>query len=182
MRYKSGMKLYASIVFLTLAAASQAPGAVADSAPNGFTSKLEFQVKASPAAVYGKLLHNVGEWWEPAHTFSGNSANLSIEEKVMGCFCEKLPGGGMVRHLEVVYLDPAKALVFSGALGPMQSMGVTGSLAIRLTPAESGTRLEVQYAVGGYRPQGLDTMAAVVDGVLLAQFTHLKNLVETGKP
>ncbi len=28
----------------------------------------------------------------------------------MGCFCERLPNQGGVRHMEVVYLDPGKVL------------------------------------------------------------------------
>ncbi len=50
-----------------------------------------FAIQASPDEVYSKLVHNVGSWWDPAHTISNDAANLSIEEKPMGCFCEKLP-------------------------------------------------------------------------------------------
>jgi hypothetical protein len=57
----------------------------------------------------------------PSHTFSGNAHNLSIEEKAMGCFCEKLPDGGGVSHMEVVYFAPGKTLRLSGALGPLNT-------------------------------------------------------------
>ena len=69
---------------------------VLDSAGNGFTVKVAFTVKAAPADVYNKLVHDIGEWWNPEHTFSGSAHNLSIDDKPMGCFCEKLPGGGGV--------------------------------------------------------------------------------------
>src|ERR1700734_3347887 len=76
--------------------------AVADSAANGFTVKLELNIQAPPQQVYGSLVHNVGDWWNSMHTFSGDAHNLSIDDKAMGCFCEKLADGGSVRHLEVV--------------------------------------------------------------------------------
>src|SRR5260221_553575 len=112
----------------------------------------------------------------------GDSHNLSIEEKPMGCFCEKLPNQGAVRHMEVVYLVPGKSLVLSGALGPLQSLAATGSMTIQLSAAEGGTKLAVGYAVTGYLPAGMNTWAAPVDAVITEQFSRLKNLVERGDP
>jgi uncharacterized protein YndB with AHSA1/START domain len=162
---------------------SAAPGraAVADSGGNGFTVKLELSIQAPPQEVYGRLVHNVGDWWNPMHTFSGDSHNLSIEDKAMGCFCEKLADGGSVKHLEVVNADPGKRLVLSGALGPLQSIAAGGSLTIQLAAAGGGTKLGVVYTVAGYLPAGMNTWAAPVDSVLTEQFTRLKSLVETGK-
>ena len=79
---------------------------VADSSAAGFTVKISIPVAAQPAEAYRNLIHNVGDWWDSNHTFSGDAHNLSIEEKSMGCFCEKLPGGGAVRHLELI--NPAR--------------------------------------------------------------------------
>jgi len=154
---------------------------VADSAPNGFTSKITLQIQAAPETVYAQLIQ-VGRWWDSAHTLSGDSKNLSIEEKPGGCFCEKLPNGGGARHLQVLNLVPGKTLVLSGGLGPLQSMAVTGALTIQLAPSEGGTKLQVTYAVGGYLAEGMNTLAAPVDGVLTAQFRRLKNLIEQGTP
>lgn len=153
-----------------------------DSSAGGFTVKTTLTIQAAPAVVYERLVHNVGEWWSSAHTFSGDAHNLSIKDQAMGCFCETLPDGGAVRHMEVINAAPGKRLVMSGALGPLQSMAVTGSMQIRLSPADGGTKLEVTYAVGGYVPAGLSTWAAPVDGVLAEQFTRLKNYVEHGDP
>jgi len=159
-----------------------APAEVIDSSPSGFTVKLKIAIQAPPAEVYQRLVHHVGDWWNPAHTYSGDAHNLSIEEKPLGCFCEKLPGGGGVRHMEVIYLAPGKALGLSGGLGPLQTMAVTGSMRFVISPAESGSELEVTYAVGGYLKPGLDSLAKPVDGVLLEQITRLKNYTEHGSP
>ncbi len=139
------------LVFIGAMALSGAPihAAVADSGPGGFTVKLELNIQAPPEEVYGRLVHNVGDWWSAAHTFSGESHNLSIDDKAMGCFCEKLADGGSVRHMEVVNADPGKRLVFNGALGPLQSIAAAGSLTIQLAAAGEGTKLGVEYAVAG---------------------------------
>jgi hypothetical protein len=80
--------------------------------------KITLSIHAAPADVYRSLIH-VGDWWNSQHTYSGSSRNLSIEEKPMGCFCEKLPTGGGVRHMEVVHVVPGKMLGMTGALGPL---------------------------------------------------------------
>jgi uncharacterized protein YndB with AHSA1/START domain len=170
-----------SVIGAALLATMPMHAAVADSAANGFTVKLEFNIQAPPQKVYRQLVHDVGDWWNSMHSFSGDAHNLSIDDKAMGCFCEKLPSGGSVKHLEVVYADPGKKLVFSGALGPLQSIAATGSLIIQLSAAGDGTKLSVDYTVTGYMAAGMNTWAAPVDSVLNEQFTRLKSLVETGK-
>jgi hypothetical protein len=166
---------------LLAAAAMHAGAAVADSAPNGFTLKVTVDIKAAPGIVYDKVVNNIGGWWDPAHTFSGNSANLSIEEKALGCFCEKVKGG-MSRNMQVIYFVPDETLVMTGAPGLLRDMAATATMSIGFAAAEGGTRVSVIYAVGGYSPSGLDKLAGMVDGVLLAQFTRLKNFIEKGKP
>ena len=157
-----------------------ARAAVTDSSANGFTDKIELTIQAPPQDVYRRVVNNVGDWWNSMHTFSGDAHNLSIDAKAMGCFCEKLSSGGSVRHMEVVYADPGKKLVFSGALGPLQSIAATGSLTIQLAAAGDGTKLTVVYTVTGYVPAGMNSWAEPVDSVLGEQLTRLKSLIETG--
>jgi uncharacterized protein YndB with AHSA1/START domain len=169
------------VIGAVLLAAIPLRAAVADSAANGFTVKLELNIQAPPQEVYRRLVQNVGDWWNSMHTFSGDAHNLSIDDKAMGCFCEKLPSGGSVRHMEVVYADPGKKLVLSGALGPLQSIAATGSMIIQLSAAGEGTKLSVVYTLTGYVAAGMNTWAAPVDSVLTEQFTRLKSLIENGK-
>jgi hypothetical protein len=163
-------------------AAFGARAEVVDSSSNGFTVKVALTMKAAPADVYKKLVHEVGEWWNPAHTFSGSARNLSIDDKPMGCFCEKFPSGGGVRHLEVVFAAPGKSLVMTGGLGPMQSIAATGSMKIQLTAAEGATKFEMVYSVVGYLAAGMQIWAKPSDGMLSEQFTRLQNYVERGNP
>lgn len=155
---------------------------VADSSSTGFTVKTSITIQASPAEVYRRLVHNVADWWNPQHTFSGDARNLSIEEKPMGCFCETLPDRGAVRHMEVLRFAPAKTLVLSGALGPLQSMAAAATMTIQFSPGDTGTKMDVTYSVAGYLQVGMNTWAAPVDSVVTEQFTRLKNYVEHGSP
>jgi hypothetical protein len=155
---------------------------VVDSAVGGFTVRTTLNIKAAPADVYTSLITGVGKWWDSAHTFSHDARNMSIDGKPMGCFCEKLPGGGGVRHMEVVYADPGKGLVMSGALGPLLSQAAAGSMEIHMTAAPEGTKLAVTYAVTGYLPAGMSSWAAPVDSVINQQFNRLKNYIERGDP
>ena len=155
---------------------------VADSAAGGFTIKITMTIEAAPPVVYDRLVHHVGDWWNAEHSYSGDAHNLSIEEKPMGCFCEKLPNNGGVRHAEVLYVQPGKMLVLSGALGPLQKFGATGTLTFVVAPLHRDTRLEVIYAVGGYLPDGLNTWAEPSNAMLTDQIMRLKSYVETGNP
>jgi uncharacterized protein YndB with AHSA1/START domain len=151
---------------------------VVDSSSNGFTSKTTVVVAKPPAAAW-KSLVAFGRWWDPAHSYSGTSANLSLVAKPGGCLCEKLPGGG-VEHARVTYADPGKLLRLRGALGPLGAMGVSAVMTFELVEgkdADKGkTTITLTYAVGGYAPTGLDKLAKPVDGVLAHQLARLAAL------
>lgn len=173
-------KILLALIFC-IAAGALAAAEVADSSGGGFTVKTTFTIQASPEEVYRRLIH-IADWWDSAHTYSGDAHNMTIEEKAGGCFCEKLANGGSVRHLEVLFVAPGKTLRMGGGLGPLQGIASSGSMTIKLSPADGGTKLEMTYAVAGYLPSGMNTLAEPVDSVLTGQFTRLKNLSERGDP
>jgi hypothetical protein len=84
--------------------------------------------------------------------------------------------------MEVVNVAPGRTLRMSGGLGPLQGMASAGSMTIGLSPAPAGTKLELTYAVAGYLPAGMSTLATPVDSVLTDQFNRLKNFIERGDP
>lgn len=163
------------IALTVLALSSIAHADVVDSAPHGFTTKTTVVVAKSAARTW-KSLVKIGAWWDPAHSYSNKAANLSLDPRPGGCFCEKLPGGG-VQHATVVFADPGKLLRLRGALGPLGAMGLDAVLTFELvegTDADTGkTTVTLTYAVGGYAPGGLDKLAKVVDGVLAGQLARL---------
>lgn len=146
---------------------------------SGFEVREKVHVAAAPHAVYTAVL-TPKRWWDPEHTYSGDAGRMTLDPKAGGCWCESLPGGGAVEHLSVVYIAPGKAIRFRGALGPLQALGVAGSMTISLAAADGGTDLTLTYDVGGYVKDGFDDLSKGVDAVLGQQVARLKKLVETG--
>ncbi len=156
--------------------------AAAQTPSSGFVVRHTVVINAPGTGVYRALIQQIGEWWNPQHTYSGDSKNLSVEARPGGCFCETLPNGGGVEHLRVVYLAPDQMLRLSGGLGPLQAAGVTGSLSWKLTSTDSSTTVDVTYAVGGFMEGGLERIGPAVSAVIGEQAGRLKLFVETGKP
>lgn len=138
-------------------------------------------VAASPDKVYAALIHP-SRWWGSEHTFSGKAANMSLEAKAGGCWCEKLPRGGSAQHMTVVYVDPGKKLRLRGALGPFQGMAVDGAMTWTIEPADGGSDVTVTDNLSGSVDGGFQSLAPTVDGVLGEQIARLKQFIETGSP
>lgn len=157
-----------------------ASAAVADSTAGGFLVHHEALFHAPAADVYAALV-KIGSWWDGNHTWSGQAQNLSLDPRAGGCFCEKLPNGS-VQHMTVVYADPGKQLRLAGGLGPLQGLAASGAMTFALKGGDDGTRVTLDYMVGGYMPGGIGTLAHPVDGVIGVQLARAKRFVETGKP
>lgn len=171
----------ATWAFLLALAPAFAGAEVVDATGAGFTSRTTRVIAAGPADVYRALVGDIGRWWNPDHTYSGNAANLSLDDRAGGLFLEKLDSGGEVSHLTVVFADPGKTLRLAGGLGPLQALGVTGAMTWQLQPDISGTRVELTYVVGGYAPGGLEALASPVDQVVGEQLGRLQAYLERGR-
>lgn len=136
-------------------------------------------VRASPGRAYAATV-DIAHWWSADHTYSGNAANLHMDAKAGGCFCEKLAGGG-VEHMRVVLAMPGKLLRLSGGLGPLQSGALNGTLTFEFKPGADHNQIDVSYVVAGYIDGGLDKIAAGVDQVLGEQLQHLQQLANSDK-
>lgn len=147
--------------------------------PNGFETRATAIVAASPERVWQTLIAPA-QWWRKEHSWSGDAANLSIDPRAGGCFCERLPPDGGVEHARVVFARPARMLRMRGALGPLQGEAVVGTLTIALKKADSGTEVTLGYVVGGYIRGGMATIAPAVDGVLAEQLAALKERAAIG--
>ena len=71
---------------------------------------------------------------------------------------------------------------FSGALGPLQTSGVAGSMTWKLTGEANQTHVEFSYSVGGFIQGGFEKIAPAVEAMLREQLDRLKLFIETGKP
>lgn len=170
-----------AILLFSMAATAE----VVESSAAAMKVKEVVEIAAPVEKVYAAFVR-IGSWWDKEHTFSGDAANLSLDVRPGGCFCEKLPDGGGAMHLTVVFVAPNQRITLSGALGPLQTTGATGAMNFSFVPkpsgSEPGSQLTLVYSVGGYYPNGLQSVAAGVDEVLSQQMQRLKRLIESGSP
>lgn len=174
-----GRSAIAVVALAVAAGAAQAK--VAASGPTGFVVEHQVELKTDAKAAYDAFV-KVGSWWNASHSFSGDAKNLRIETKPGGCWCEKLPNGGFVKHMEVVHANPGKMLAFSGGLGPLQFMGVAGSLTVSFANANGVTAVKLRYDVGGRDDKNFEEISKAVDGVLAEQFARYAKVAAGGKP
>src|SRR5580765_4532028 len=103
-----------TVAVAIFAAASASPGGasaeVVSVATNGFAVRETAEIVGTPEKVYEALV-KPEKWWSSDHTFSQSAANLTLDARAGGCFCEALPGNGTVKHQEVVLALPGKQLV-----------------------------------------------------------------------
>lgn len=178
---------------LCFAACLSAPAfaEVIEEKDNGFVTKDEVVVSATPKETWLALISPAG-WWSSEHTWSADAENLRMTPQAGGCFCEKIPEvitedsftlEGSVEHMRVIQAYPERALRMVGALGPLQSEPVTGVLTIVLTEVEipagegeemgTGTRIVWEYNVGGPMRYEVPVISKAVDGVMSLQLAGL---------
>ena len=170
-----------TIFFATLILGAQAHNAsaeVIDADKHGFTLVNEVVVDATRAEAWSAAVDDVAGWWNADHTISGDSRLLSIDPRPLGCFCEST-GDGVV-HLIVTTASQDVILRMTGGLGPLGLMGVNGNMTWEFFDDEGGTRIRFTYAVGGYSPDGLDTIAGGVDYVIAEALSLLKDYIDGG--
>lgn len=163
-----------------LFAVASARADVVESGPSGFAIQHSVQIAAAPDRVYAALT-KPAKWWNSEHTFSGSAANLTLEARAGGCFCETW-NGGSVQHSVVVTAMPGKMLRLRGALGPFQGQGMDGALTFTFKQSGNGTQLTFENVLGGYMKGGIGKWPSLADAMLTEQMDRLKRYVETGSP
>ncbi len=168
---------------LLAAISSPAFAEVKAASDTGFNSVHIATVNASPEDIWQRLL-TPKDYWNRAHSWSGSSAGFYIDAQANGCFCElfqeadangKLKTVGSVEHMRVIFAQPGKVLRMQGALGPLQSEAVIGTLTVAMEPDKDsvGTRVSFSYVVGGYMRYKVSEIAPAVDKVLGEQFKNM---------
>ena len=168
---------------LFTATASPAFADVKAESESGFNVIHATTVNATPDEIWKRLL-SPKDYWNKAHSWSGSSAGFYIDAQANGCFCElfqeadasgKLKTVGSVEHMRVIFAQPGKVLRMQGALGPLQSEAVIGTLTVAIAPAKAGagTTVSFSYVVGGYMRYKVSEIAPAVDKVLGEQFKNM---------
>lgn len=171
-----------------IAALSTQPAAaeVIETKGDRFVTRDEATVTVSPRETWLALI-SPGKWWNAAHTWSGDAANLSLTPQGGGCFCERIPEtdtvreiglAGSAQHMTVVQSQPMKVLRMRGGLGPLQSEPAEGVLTITLQEtADRGTKMVWEYVVAGSMRYEVAAISKAVDGVMSEQMNRLADLL-----
>ena len=168
---------------LLAAISSPAFAEVKAASDTGFNSVHIATVDATPEEIWKRLL-TPKDYWNKAHSWSGSTAGFYIDAQANGCFCELIQEAdagsalktvGSVEHMRVIFAQPGKVLRLQGALGPLQSEAVMGTLTVAMEPAKdnAGTRVIFSYVVGGYMRYKVSEIAPAVDKVLGEQFKSM---------
>ncbi len=160
-----------AVVLMTMA--ERVTAEVLETSEQGFYLEVSRTAQVEPAVAYEQFIR-IHEWWNASHTWFGQAANLSIEARAGGCFCERA-GDRSHLHMLVSHVDPGVQVNLLGGLGPLQGMGLQGFMAWKFEPvADGGTRILHSYRVSGYTPADLAKIAPVVDQVLTEQVQRLQ--------
>lgn len=172
------MKYLAALLVLVAAPAS---AEVVNASSNGFEVR-ETVPLVVPAEAAFQAFRELPSWWDPEHTYSGNSANLRLDLTPGGCFCERIPKtGGGVEHMRVAYVEPGKHVVLTGSLGPLLYEATTGVMDVQIKSIAGGSQLVLDYKVAGFANGSGAKLAPAVDAVLAEQVKRLRTYA-AGRP
>ena len=101
--------LLTGIAALAAIAASSVDAEVTASSETGFVAHNEVEVPANVAETWA-MLFKPSRWWNSEHSYSGDSANMTLAPTAGGCFCEVIPSAnrepaGEIEHMRVLYVD-----------------------------------------------------------------------------
>jgi uncharacterized protein YndB with AHSA1/START domain len=157
------MKWLLALAMVTAPAIARAE--VVSAGSHGFEVRHAVQVVIPQPAAFDAFAQ-LPAWWNKEHTYSGDSANLSLSLTPGGCFCERLPNGGGIEHMRVAYVVPGEQVVLTGSLGPLLYQATSGVMDVKVERIAGGSRLTLVYRVAGFAAGGAETLAPLVDQVL----------------
>ena len=169
------LSLALAVLVLSAGAAS---GEVASRSEHAFTLTYERVVPASPEAVL-EAIGRPAAWWSDAHTYSGSAANITVDLRPGGCWCEAW-SGGEVKHAEAVLVWPEQRMVrFDAPFGPLREIGADAVLTVSWADSTDGAARVLKWTFVVTGP-GAGAMADPVDGVMAEQFGRLADHLSAG--
>jgi hypothetical protein len=167
--------------FAVLLAPTPAAAEVVSAGPNGFEVRHSVNLVIPQAKAY-TAFSEIQNWWSKDHTYSGNAANLSIQLRPGGCFCERLDRGGGIEHMHVTYVQPDERVVMTGSLGPLLYEATAGVMDVKVERIAGGSRITMDYRAAGFAKGGAAELAPIVDRVLGDQMKRLRVYAAGGAP
>lgn len=134
---------------------------------NAFTLKFEGQTRLGPAGV-ADAFSEVEQWWDPAHSYTGDAANLSLDLTPGGCWCEAMPDGVLFDHGRVVSAVYGEIRLHA-PFGPLRDMATRSDLIVTWPLVGGVVTPAWTFIVEG---PGVGALAEPVDGVIGGGFAR----------
>ncbi|MFC5344227.1 hypothetical protein ACETK8_19850 [Brevundimonas staleyi] len=157
--------------------AAPASAEVVSRTADGFTLRFAVGVETTAEDVVAAV-SELPRWWDPAHTYTGDGANLSLAFEEGGCWCERLADGTVFKHGTITGIT-ADRVTMNAALGPLHDKATKAELTFGSAPENRGRLVSIDFVVEG---PGLGALADPVDGVMRQAFTRWVRQIEYGEP
>lgn len=163
------MRIPAILATLALAVVTASPAAaeIVSRSENAFTLRFEGHSRLEPAHV-GAVFSDVAHWWDPAHTYTGDAANLSLDLEPGGCWCEAMPDGSLFEHGRVRSVWWSEVRI-DAPFGPLREMATRAELVVTYAWVDGVGVANWTFIVEG---PGVGAMAEPVDGVMGGGFAR----------
>ena len=148
---------------ITILAAPAAHAEIIAAASDHYELRHEADSSLSPSDLWRRLI-SPQEWWSPGHTYSGSSANLSLDARPGGLWLEEWEHGA-VAHGQVLSITHGKQLRLNAPFGPLQGMAVETVWTITISAKGEGSTVVFHEIANGSAASNLDQLAPAVDGV-----------------
>jgi len=157
-------------------AAAPASAEVVERHADGFTLRYAVRLETTAGDVV-LAIEDIDGWWNSAHTYSGDAANLTLRMEPGGCLCEALADGKIFEHGRVTAFDDDH-LALSAPLGPLKERATRADLTFRWPDERTGVLVTLTFIVEG---PGLGAMADGVDAVMHDQYVRFTHYIEYGE-
>lgn len=173
----SGMKVAAFLAAAVAVLAAPASAEVVSRTADSFTLRFQSGVETTPEDMI-VTVSELPQWWDKAHTYTGDNANLSLDFTPGGCWCETMLDGAEFQHAHVVSITD-DTVVFDAPLGPLNGKATKADLTFHIGGDGPGWLVSIDFVVEG---PGVGAMADGVNGVMeqaSGRFVHHLHYGET---
>jgi hypothetical protein len=160
---------------MLLSAAAPASAEIVSRSENAFTLRFALGLEAAREDIVAAVA-DIPTWWDSDHTYTGDSANLSLTFAPGGCWCERMTDGTTFEHARVVSITEEE-VVMNAPLGPLNGKATRADLTFDAGPENMGALVTMEFVVEG---PGVGAFAEPVHTVMQQGWTRYIRWIEYG--
>jgi len=160
-------KLWLMTALVLGLSATPAAAEIVSRSEHAFTLRFEGQARLDPAGV-PDAFSEVALWWDPAHSYTGDAANLSLSLAPGGCWCEAMADGTAFEHGRTVSQVYGEIRLHA-PFGPLRDMATRADLIVTWPQVDGVVTPTWTFIVEG---PGVGALAEPVDGVIGGGFVR----------